>query len=385
MADVIDLFAGVGLVSNAFKLENHSVVLASDYSQMKEQIHNSNHPLSKFLLEDIRNLAPETLPDCDIFHGSFPCTDTSVAGYRKGCRDGNESPMYWEFYRLLTGLLESSRAPKVITLENVEGLLTSNNGEDLKEIALSLNDAGYFVDIALLNSFHFVPQSRSRLFIVARKRKIGFDQDDLSFQISEARPPKLFAYIKSHPQVKWDLVPHNSLPPRVDNLEEIVDLTDQQWWDEHRVLKLLSQMFDRHLEVAVNWKQDSDCYHYGTVFRRTRRRDGHRQSTAELRTDGIAGCLRTPKGGSAKQILLRAGHGTIKARHLSPVECARLMGADKFVFHKDISINNYLYGFGDSVCIPVMRWIIKQMVNPSIDLSTVAPAGQKQCSLENVC
>ena len=179
--------------------------------------------------------------------------------------------MYWEFYRILEGLIENGKSPEVVTLENVEGLLTSNNGEDLHEIAVSLNNAGYFVDVALLNSFHFLPQSRSRLFIVARKRKIGFDCADLNFQISEARPSKVFSYIKSHPRVKWDLVLHEQLPPRVDNLEDVIDLTDQDWWSTDRVAKLLSQMFDRHLEIAVRWKQDSACYHYGTVFRRMRR------------------------------------------------------------------------------------------------------------------
>jgi len=382
VAKVVDLFAGVGLVSTAYSLEKHSVVLASDYSPMKEEIHSINHPNTRFLLCDIRNLEPDVLPECDILHGSFPCTDTSVAGYRKGCRDGKESPMYWEFYRILCGLCSSNRSPDVITLENVEGLLTSNSGADLSEIAISLNEAGYFVDIALLNSFHFVPQSRSRLFIVGRKRRIGLDAHDLNFQASEIRPAKVAQYIKSRSQINWDLVPHSPLPQRVDNLVDVVDESDQEWWDEGRTLKLLSQMFDRHLETVVRWKNAQDRYQYGTVFRRMRTRDGSRQSTAELRADGIAGCLRTPKGGSAKQILLRAGFGTISARHLNPLECARLMGAPDFLFTNQVSANNYLFGFGDSVCVPAMRWIIQNMVNPSMDPAVVSPTRETQVSFE---
>ena len=60
------------------------------------------------------------------------------------------------------------------------------------------------------------------------------------------------------------------------------------------------------------------------------------------------------------------------------------MGADEFVFNKGISSNNYLYGFGDSVCVPVMRWIIRQMVNPSINPSVRAPTSHRQGSFDRL-
>ena len=83
---------------------------------------------------------------------------------------------------------------------------------------------------------------------------------------------------------------------------------------------------------------------------------------AEIRSDGIAGCLRTPKGGSARQILLRVGKGEISIRLLSPRECARLMGADEYVISGNI--NQALFGFGDAVCVPVVTWIGENYLNP---------------------
>jgi DNA (cytosine-5)-methyltransferase 1 len=83
---------------------------------------------------------------------------------------------------------------------------------------------------------------------------------------------------------------------------------------------------------------------------------------AEIRSDGIAGCLRTPKGGSARQILLRVGKGKIDIRLLSPRECARLMGADEY--HISGNINQALFGFGDAVCVPVVTWISENYLNP---------------------
>lgn len=362
MQSVIDLFAGIGLVSSAFQKEGFTISLASDYSEMKEAIHRENHPSTPFIRKDIRELNGESLPQCQVLHGSFPCTDTSVAGYRKGCRDGRESPMYWEFHRVLQEMKASGNKPSFITIENVEGLLTSNSGRDLRDIIESLNQEGYFVDIALINSLVFVPQSRSRLFLVGRSfRAAGND----SLEITSARPKKVVEYIRNNSDLQWDLYSHPELPACSScTLDDIVDAKDENWWPEVKTRKLLSQMFDRHLEVLIKWKNNPDSYGYGTVFRRMRTRDGIRQSTAELRSDGIAGCLRTPKGGSAKQILVKAGQGLIQARHLNPLECSRLMGAEDFSFDRAISTNDYLYGFGDSVCVPVMQWVIRNLISP---------------------
>ena len=87
---------------------------------------------------------------------------------------------------------------------------------------------------------------------------------------------------------------------------------------------------------------------------------------AELRCDGIAGCLRTPKGGSAKQILFEAGHGTYRVRLMTPRECARLMGSDDFTIH--VNRDQALFGFGDAVCVPVIEWVAEHYLNQVAEL-----------------
>ena len=109
---------------------------------------------------------------------------------------------------------------------------------------------------------------------------------------------------------------------------------------------------------------DGDSWSYGTVFRRVRTRNGEKRSMAELRTDGVAGCLRTPRGGSGRQILFKAGHGTYHARLLTPRECARLMGAGDYKI--TVPLNQALFGFGDAVCVPVIEWIAQHYLNPMI-------------------
>src|SRR5436305_1267648 len=115
-------------------------------------------------------------------------------------------------------------------------------------------------------------------------------------------------------------------------------------------------MSARHHAIA-NRIITGNTWSYGTVFRRMR----NNISTAELRTDGIAGCLRTPRGGSAKQILFKAGYGRYFARLLTPRECARLMGADNY--NIIISRDDALWGFGDAVCVPALEWITQHYLN----------------------
>jgi DNA (cytosine-5)-methyltransferase 1 len=75
--------------------------------------------------------------------------------------------------------------------------------------------------------------------------------------------------------------------------------------------------------------------------------------------------LRTPRGGSGRQILFKAGKGKCFARLLTPRECARLMGADDYVIQAPS--NQALFGFGDAVCVPVISWIARNYLNPMFD------------------
>ena len=119
-------------------------------------------------------------------------------------------------------------------------------------------------------------------------------------------------------------------------------------------------MSDKHRQLLENMTK-KDTPSFGTLFRRIR----NGRSMAELRNDGIAGCLRTPKGGSARQILVQAGQRTIKVRLLTPRECAILMGAPDFYINSPL--NRALFGFGDAVCVPVVAWIARHYLNDVLE------------------
>ncbi|WP_240033561.1 DNA cytosine methyltransferase [Salinibacterium amurskyense] len=112
---------------------------------------------------DIRDVQPSDIPDAEVWAGGFPCQDISLArmGQRSGL-NGKQSGLFFEFARLL----EEGR-PKAVVIENVAGLLSSNQGRDFALVIRTLAELGYGVAWRVLDSRHFgVPQSRSRVFIV---------------------------------------------------------------------------------------------------------------------------------------------------------------------------------------------------------------------------
>jgi DNA (cytosine-5)-methyltransferase 1 len=108
----------------------------------------------------------------------------------------------------------------------------------------------------------------------------------------------------------------------------------------------------------------------GTIYRRVR--EG--RSRSEIRTDGLAGCLRTPRGGSSKQIVFLAGEGKIRMRWMNPREYARLQGCPDYPITVDR--NEALWGFGDAVCVPVIGWIAENVLSQLFPSS----AGVRECA-----
>jgi DNA (cytosine-5)-methyltransferase 1 len=187
----------------------------------------------------------------------------------------------------------------------------------------------------------------------------------------------LAKFIQDHPKIDWRIRRLPAPPESRAILNEILeDLPAQapEWWNRKRAEYLLNQMSPKHRTLAETMISGGQ-WSYGTVFRRVR----SGKSMAELRTDGTAGCLRTPRGGSGRQILFKAGRGQYHARLLTARECARLMGADDFKI--TVRQNQALFGFGDAVCVPVIEWIANNYLNPVWD----GEFGMKKSGMAATC
>ena len=339
-----EFFAGIGLMRCALEKHGWTAAYANDIDPEKLAMYRT-HFGDGFTLRDIHEVRARAIPSVTLATASFPSNELSLAGSRGGLID------------VLDGM--RSRRPPLVLLDNIPSFLTSHGGRDFEQMLMALNRLGYAVDAFLLDAAHFLPQSRQRLFVIGRR--VGASELGPSADLgpSDSRPPRLVAFIQAHPQIRWSI---RNLPPQPSLKLRLADLLEDggDWWNPERSRYLLDQMSQRDRAVADEMIA-APRWSYGTIFRRMR----NGKSIAELRTDGITGSLKTPRGGSARQILFRAGKYRYHARLLTPSECARLMGAEDYEISG--SSNQALSGFGDAVCVPVVEWIAEHYLNPVIN------------------
>jgi DNA (cytosine-5)-methyltransferase 1 len=356
-----EFFAGIGLMRIGLESEGWKIALANDIDSDKWQMYKDHFgDTGEFIVDDIHRLKPRQIPNVMLATASFPCNDLSLAGARHGLA-GEQSSAFWGFVDILKMMKRERRLPPLVLLENVTGFLSSHSGQDFENALFALNDLGYAVDTFIIDAARFVPQSRQRLFVVGLKTcEVAPLNDSPRFYESEIRPPALASFILMHPDINWRI---RALPPLPKSTQRVADILENlapnhaMWWSRKRAEYMLNQMSPKH-RAQADAMINGSTIQYGTVFRRVR----NGKSMAELRTDGIAGCLRTPRGGSGRQILFAAGDGRFAVRLISPRECARLMGANEFTIRA--SLNQALFGFGDAVCVPVIRWIARNYLNP---------------------
>lgn len=353
-----EFFAGIGLVRLALERQGWTALFANDNDPHKARMYRANFAGEELSTADVNDLGGGDVPSCDLFTASFPCNDLSVAGAKAGL-NGKQSGALFPFLRIVRE--KGADGPSLILLENVLGLLGSRGGRDLEAALLALNELGYVVDLLALNAARFTPQSRPRLFIVAKRHPLHSPHLPAE---CELRPTAVARFIAAHRHIAWDLRPLPAPPAPNHRLEEILEKLDDDdplWWNESRAAYFLGQLSERH-RAAADAMIAGEFLSYATAFRRVR----HGRSMAELRTDGLAGCLRTPRGGSGRQILFQAGRGGYRVRLLSPRECARLQGAPDS-FRIEAPLNQALFGFGDAVCVPAVEWIARHYLSPALE------------------
>ena len=372
---VAEFFAGVGLVRMGLSEAGFDVVWSNDYEPKKHAMyaaHFRDHPSEHTFVEgDVAAVRGADLPEgLALAWASFPCTDLSLAGNGEGIHEG-ESKTFWEFTRIIREM--GDRAPEVLALENVVGLATSHGGEDLRAAVRELNTLGYSVDVLTLDAWRFVPQSRARIFLVAAKQP-PVTSDETA---SELRPAWL-QFVHREPGLVTHAAALPSPPPQLGKglgavVERMAD-DDERWWDEDRTAAALDSLSPVQA-ARIDLLKQRRTPGYRTGYRRTR----NTRAVWEFREDDISGCLRTARGGSSKQALLRACDGEIKLRWMTPLEYARLMGAGDYTLGS-VTDAQAIFGFGDAVCVPVVAWLAENYLLPLVegafaDPETVGRAG----------
>jgi len=167
MARFVSLFAGVGGFDLGLEKSGHTCVGQVEIDKNARAIlerHWPNVPKHDDVQTAIDWANENGLTGTvDLVVGGFPCQDLSVAGKRAGLA-GKQSGLFFD----ALAFAQSVKA-KTILLENVPGLLSSNQGRDFGQLLIELADAGYSnIEWRVLNSQFFgVAQRRRRVFIVA--------------------------------------------------------------------------------------------------------------------------------------------------------------------------------------------------------------------------
>lgn len=360
----LDFFAGSGLTTQGLK-DFFRVIWANDICPKKAEVYLANHTAIKsttvtsyeaksmengtktFSLVDIATIEGKYFPKVSLSWASFPCQDLSLAGKLKGI-DGERSGTVWHWLRIMEEMIER---PDVLVAENVTGLLSSSNGKHYRALHVKLVERGYKVGPLVLNAASWLPHSRLRVFIVAVKDSV----DITGLNLSEPDWPHTTSAIKASQgldNLVWWKLPKPK--KRSKNLADIIefDAPVENLKASQKTLRLIPKSHKDKLDKTINQLRAIPGY------KRTRE-----QQVLELRFDGIAGCLRTPQGGSSRQWLILKPNGHYLSRLITVREAARLMGApDSYLLPG--GYNDGYRAMGDAVAVPVVRHLAKHLLIP---------------------
>jgi DNA (cytosine-5)-methyltransferase 1 len=317
----------------------------------------------------VADLATTDLPGhAALAWASFPCQDLSLAGDYAGLK-GERSGTFWPFWTLMKALKDEGRAPSLIVLENVCGALTSHDGKDFAAIGAALARAHYRFGALVMDAVHFLPQSRPRLFIIGVHPQL-----DIPARITNARPDPLWHFssligaydnlsARSKDAWLWWRLP--APPPRTTVFADLIedDPQDVAWHtakETQRLLSLMSPLNRRKVDAAKR----SGRRMVGGIYKRTRANEhGERVQRAEIRFDDVAGCLRTPVGGSSRQSIMIVEGRRIRSRLLSPREAARLMGLPDS-YKLPTNYNEAYHLAGDGLAVPAVNFLAAHLLEP---------------------
>lgn len=360
-----EFFAGGGMVRQALD-NNWECIFANDISEEKARSYRENWGGSELVVGDISALKSDDLPRrADLAWASFPCQDLSVAGSGAGLK-GARSGTFWAFNHLLTALRSGGRLPRSVILENVNGFLTSHQGNDFKQVVEALSAHGYRVGALVMDAAKFIPQSRPRVFVIAADPSLDVTAHSNKDPCEEWTNSALRrAYDGLSDDLKANWVWWN-VPSPAKRTIELIDLIETSpnsvgWDTPEETQRILGMMAPIHSD-KVDCAKRAGIPKVGTLYKRTRKLpDGRRMQRAEVRFDGIAGCLRTPGGGSSRQRILLVNGDSVRSRLLSTRETARLMGLpDSYVLPDKYNAAYHLTG--DGVAVPVVRHISQRLL-----------------------
>jgi DNA (cytosine-5)-methyltransferase 1 len=369
----LEFFAGGGMVRAGLggRWKCH---FANDFDPLKVQVYAENWGEEEILEDDIHKVDAEDLGKrADLAWASFPCQDLSTAGNGLGIGQSSgsnrtRSGTFWAFIDLMKDLKANGRLPRIIALENVVGLLTINGGEEFKAVVAALDRLGMRAGAVVVDARHFVPQSRQRVFIVAvsKSAKIATELIREEPHATWHPDPLVKAVEKLSPQCReqWMWFNLGTAPELKKTLNKIVKdkPVGVDWHTPAETKRLIGMMSAIHKQKLSEAKKSGKRI-VGTLSLRMRPSNGKTVQRTEICFRGLAGCLRTPKGGGSRPRIIVVNGSDVRTRLLSPAEAASLMGLKASYRLPEV----YEFAFrviGDGVAVPVVSFLRGKLLTP---------------------
>lgn len=377
MAEFYEFFAGGGM-ARAGLGAGWTCLFANDIDHKKGLTYQANWGTGgELTVGDVKQITAASLPGvADLVWGSFPCQDLSLAGGGAGLR-GERSGTFYPFWNVIRGLIADDRAPQLIALENVCGTLTSHGGKDFEAICQTFADAGYRCGALVINAALFLPQSRPRLFVVGVHADVNVDPALLApGPIEPFHTRGLQSAVERLPaalretMLWWNMpTPNRRNSTFASMIEE--NPTSVSWHTPAETQQLLAMMAPINI-AKVNAAKRAGRRMVGGVYKRTRLNEkGVKVQRAEIRFDDMSGCLRTPAGGSSRQVIVVIDGAKVRSRLISARETARLMGlGDDYKLPRNY--NEAYHLTGDGVAVPVVRHLAHHILEPLLGMAEAA-------------
>ncbi len=304
----IDLFAGIGGIRLGFEKAGFKTIFANDFDEQCKLTYDLNFPRTKLVVEDIKKVGIDDLPEFDFLLGGFPCQAFSIAGYRQGFNDEKgRGNLFFDIARII-----ENRKPEGFLLENVKNLKSHDGGKTFRIIKETLKNLDYHVNARVLNSMEYgdIPQNRERIYMV------GFKNKNYADNFSFPEPKKLTKKVS-------DLLEKN--------------VPEKYYYNGKPLYEKLKKFV----------KEEGKVYQW------------RRQYVRENKS-GVCPTLTANMGMGGHNVPIIKDKKGI--RKLTPLECARIQGFPENFKLPKISDSALYKQFGNSVSVPVVEAVAKQMM-----------------------
>jgi len=307
----IDLFAGIGGFRLAFQELGGKCVFSSEYNYFAQKTYEANFGEVPF--GDITKINEKEIPDHDMLIAGFPCQPFSIAGVSKknalgknhGFKDETQGTLFFDIARII-----DEKKPKTFFLENVKNLFSHDAGRTFQVISNTLKELNYTIYYKVLDGKHFVPQHRERIVIIGFSNEFFKGKEVFQFPEMPLANHKFAEILEKKPDPKYTL-------------------TDHLW------------------EYLIRYAEKHKAKGNGFGFGMTDLNGISRTLSARYYKDGA-------------EVLIPQRDKN--PRRLTPRECARLQGyPDKFII--PVSDNQAYRQFGNSVVVPLMKYVGQQLVS----------------------